>query len=527
MAVDLGVAQHDEDASGRWRSHPAWALVVNITAFVVPVLVAMATATVLVQLVPQPRGTWAPMLWWAGVIAVPWCAYLFTNRLARRILPLAALLKMTLVFPDQAPSRTAVARRAASTRGLERRLEQAEQLDTDDAPTIVAEHILALVTSLGSHDRHTRGHSERVRVLTDLIADQLELPEADRDRLRWAALLHDIGKLAVPKEVLNKPGKPEAAEWAVLLRHPLEGARLAEPLQEWLGEWAVAIPQHHESYDGTGYPFGLAGEQISLGGRILAVADSYETMTASRAYKRAMTARAARQELVECAGTQFDPTVVRAFLESSVGRFRWMAGPLAALADLLPLRTVPRLNGLVSVTSNAISSAVVVAGVAVTAAAGAHVALVPHRDLAEASGVTLPGSTTSASSAPTTVATRTVPSTTHGGPTPTSMVTSTPSTISPYAPSAPSDVLVQAAVGSVTVSWNPPTSQGGSSITGYIITPTMNDTTEPTITFASAATSETVGGLQAGANYSFTVTAINASGAGVTSAPSATVTLPG
>ncbi|MGH2764934.1 MAG: HD-GYP domain-containing protein, partial [Actinomycetota bacterium] len=195
--------------------------------------------------------------------------------------------------------------------------------------------------ALNAHDRQTRGHSERVRVLTDLLADALRMPKSDRDRLRWAALLHDIGKLEVSAGILNKPGKPEPHEWEALKRHPAAGARLAGPLFGWLGDWGAAIEQHHERYDGGGYPGGLSGIGISMGGRILAITDSFETMTASRSYKKPMSVSAARRELAGCAGTQFDPDIVRTFIAVSLGRLWWKVGPVSWAAQLpfISLRT--------------------------------------------------------------------------------------------------------------------------------------------------------------------------------------------
>jgi hypothetical protein len=139
--------------------------------------------------------------------------------------------------------------------------------------------------------------------------------------------------------VLTKPDKLAEDEWEQVLAHPDEGARLCGPLLEWLGEWGRAIPEHHEKYDGSGYPRGLSANDISTAGRLVCLVDAYETMTATRPYKRPMATRDARTELARCAGTQFDPVMVRAFLAISLPRLLWASGPVSFLLQLpfLPL----------------------------------------------------------------------------------------------------------------------------------------------------------------------------------------------
>ncbi|MGH9054394.1 MAG: HD domain-containing phosphohydrolase, partial [Acidimicrobiales bacterium] len=317
----------------RWHRRPVLAAALAAAVVAVPFGSSVIVAFAFEHLVRRPASPLWLVLWWAGLLVSSTAAFLVCERPARRALPLAALLRMGMLFPGRAPRRLAVARRAASTRDLERRLHEARSVEAGDPPTRAAERIVALAAALSVHDRRTRGHAERVRALTDLIANELHLHHDDRDRLRWSALLHDIGKLTVHSDTLNKSAPLTPDEWESLRRHPLEGARLAAPLAGWLGDWAKTIAEHHERYDGLGYPRGLAGDEISLGGRIVAVADSYDVMTSSRSYKKAMTSEAARKELAACARTQFDPEIVRALLGVSVRRLRGLA-PFGWVASL-------------------------------------------------------------------------------------------------------------------------------------------------------------------------------------------------
>ena len=296
--------------------------------------------------------------WLLALVLVSMLAAAAIERLARRTLPLAVLLQLSLVFPDHAPSRFALARGAGSPRVLKDRLQVARESGIDDDPSRAAEEIISLVGALSAHDRKTRGHSERVRAFTDLIAEELSLPEEDRDRLRWAALLHDIGKLRVPARILNKAGKPDPHEWAVLEGHPEAGATLAAPLMPWLGEWGATIAQHHERFDGKGYPNQLAGDSISLGARIVSVADSFEVMTAARSYKKPMSVPAARAELARCVDAQFDATIVRAFFSISLGRLWWKVGPAAWVAVTPLLGWLQRAAGQAAIAAR--STAVLV-----------------------------------------------------------------------------------------------------------------------------------------------------------------------
>ncbi len=319
----------------RWVARPVLAAVIRLFVLVVPAVAGMTAAWAVTQWLGDPSGLTATVGWWTVLVAAAITAVVVTERLAKRLLPLAWLLRLTLAFPDRAPSRLSIARRAARRRALRQAAAEARTEGLGDDATAAASRALLLVAALGAHDRRTRGHSERVRSLADVLAEEAGVPVEDRDRLRWAALLHDIGKLAVPGEILNKPDRPDDSEWKTLRRHPEEGDRLVAPLVSWLGPWAAAVAQHHERWDGSGYPRGLAGEDISIGGRILAIADAYEVMTAARPYKAPQRPDAARKELVAAAGSQFDPVLVRHFLAVSLGKLWWLIGG-SAVVSLVP-----------------------------------------------------------------------------------------------------------------------------------------------------------------------------------------------
>jgi diguanylate cyclase (GGDEF)-like protein/putative nucleotidyltransferase with HDIG domain len=177
--------------------------------------------------------------------------------------------------------------------------------------------LIGLAEALDMRDTGTTGHSHTVAHYAEQAAHQLGLPAERVERVRIAGLLHDVGKIGVSDRVLTKPGPLDAEEWRQMRTHPEIGARLlAHPEFDDLRAWILA---HHERPDGRGYPYGLAGDEVPSEASVLAVADAYEAMTADRAYRPALGAQLAQAELRAGAGTQFDASVVDAFL-SAVAR---------------------------------------------------------------------------------------------------------------------------------------------------------------------------------------------------------------
>ena len=338
------------------------AMCVRVLAFSVPVTLAVGLTALTHWLVPAPAPGPQRAAWWVTLLLVVTGALFIGDRLARRLLPLAAFLELSLAFPDRAPSRFRLALRSSTRGQLRLRVEQLQRNPLEGDASEAAGRVLELVAMLTDHDRITRGHSERVRAYADLLADEFGLAPAARDRLRWAALLHDVGKVIVPAEVLNKPGPLDPSERAEVQAHPLKGEELTRSLQPWLGEWALAVGQHHEWWDGSGYPRGLRGGEISLAARIVAVADAFEVMTAPRPYKQPMSANAARRELVRAAGVQFDPTVVRAFLSISLGSLHSAMG-LAAWLGQIPFLERVAFRSVVRGTATVVATgAALIAG---------------------------------------------------------------------------------------------------------------------------------------------------------------------
>jgi len=168
--------------------------------------------------------------------------------------------------------------------------------------------------ALDLKDRETEGHSKRVTAFTIAIARAMGLPREQINTIARGAFLHDIGKIAIPDKILNKPGKLTKEEMDVMQEHAYHGYQIVKKIP-FLNEAADIVYSHQERFDGTGYPRGLKGEQIPLGARIFSVADTLDAITSDRIYRAAQTLPAAKEEIARWAGRQFDPEVVRVFLE--------------------------------------------------------------------------------------------------------------------------------------------------------------------------------------------------------------------
>ncbi len=189
------------------------------------------------------------------------------------------------------------------------RIEQAIELSAAYRGTA-----LLLGEVIAHDDEYTGEHSYGVISLSLEIADELGLDEDDRRLVEFGALLHDVGKIAVPKAIVNKPGPLDDAEWAVMRQHTIAGQRMLDRIGGGMTEVGAIVRASHERWDGDGYPDGKAGEDVPLPARIVSVADTFSAITTTRPYRRAQSPDAAVKELRRCAGTQFDPSVIDALV---------------------------------------------------------------------------------------------------------------------------------------------------------------------------------------------------------------------
>jgi len=218
--------------------------------------------------------------------------------------------KMLAVLASRAASALANARLYDDLRATNASLVTANQ----SLEEMFQQTVAGFAQALEESDQYTRGHSERVAVYSEILARGLTLPDNEIRRIVQAGVMHDVGKIGVRYDMLNKPGKLTPEEVAVFRQHPEKGKRILEPVPCLHGMidgcWC-----HHEWFDGGGYPRGLSGQNIPIVGRIVAIADAYDAMTSDRAYRRALSHEVAIGEIERCSGTQFDPELGDAFVK--------------------------------------------------------------------------------------------------------------------------------------------------------------------------------------------------------------------
>ena len=198
--------------------------------------------------------------------------------------------------------------------------------------------IRALAAAIDAKDPYTRGHSERVARYSSLVAKEMGLPTEEIRRVRLSALLHDVGKIGIDDKILRKPTALTEEEFEIMKTHPAKGAAIMEVIPQ-LRDVIPGMKHHHERWEGGGYPDGLAGENIPLQARIVSVADTFDAMTTTRPYQRAMDLRFVFQRLRDLAGNRFDPAIVEALIQS------YEKGELVPIArEELPAETPPPLR---------------------------------------------------------------------------------------------------------------------------------------------------------------------------------------
>lgn len=224
-----------------------------------------------------------------------------------------------------------------------------------DASSAHASLLASLAQVQTESDYDTEAHVQRTRSMGDLLGFRLGLSDSELSDLSLICLLHDIGKVGIPLEILNKPGKLTEEEWAVMQDHVWKGYRICQASQE-LQKIADPILHHHESWNGKGYPDGLKGEAIPLLSRIIAVVDTFDAMTHDRPYSRGITTEAAIAELKRCAGTQFDPSIVAEFVKLIEEMYDVESKPANETADAVRMEGAQRPAGTVSDDDSSLKS---------------------------------------------------------------------------------------------------------------------------------------------------------------------------
>ncbi len=217
----------------------------------------------------------------------------------------------------------------AATEGTTGTVAVAPEEGPQALPQAVLDTVTSLAFAIDAKDHYTQGHSQKVSAYAALIAEALGMTELQVEEIRLGAVLHDIGKVAIPESILNKNGPLNPDEWENMKSHVTFGAKILDPLTP-LARIREMVLHHHEFFDGSGYPHGLAGEDIPLGARIIAVADAFDTITSDRTYKKARAAAEALAELERCANAQFDGNIVALFVRT----MRQLPNPVIEVASL-------------------------------------------------------------------------------------------------------------------------------------------------------------------------------------------------
>ena len=193
-------------------------------------------------------------------------------------------------------------------------LASSKSLILKDLKELFYKTIKSIASALDAKDPYTHGHSMRVTLYSIILAKELNIKSNELEMIETAGLLHDIGKIAIPSAILCKPGKLTDDEFTIMKSHPVNSERLIASIKK-LHEISPGVKHHHERWDGRGYPDHLAGEDIPYSARIIAIADTYDAMTSTRSYRKALPHEIAIEEIKKCAGTQFDPQLAQKFVE--------------------------------------------------------------------------------------------------------------------------------------------------------------------------------------------------------------------
>lgn len=219
-----------------------------------------------------------------------------------------------IIKPFYAPGMLVRIRRILELNDLRKNLENLVQEKTKEIEYLTIQTITSFADFIDAKDRYTKFHSQHVAKLAEKMAVKLGWDRTDIRNLYYSALLHDIGKIGVPDYILNKPGKLTEEEYAIIKKHPVIGGEILSEVTV-VPYLSIGAGNHHEKYDGTGYPLGKKGKEIPLVGRIVGIADTVDAMTSTRSYREGLGVQETIDELRRCSGTQFDPELVPIMIE--------------------------------------------------------------------------------------------------------------------------------------------------------------------------------------------------------------------